>query len=418
MTAAVLERFGAAVTAARAALDALQPDTLTDAELAEFAAACRRQVDVLTGAVAVLLARVEQRQAWRATGATSATAWLAGQVGTAPGRARAELAAGRAITSSPQVAQAVADGQLSTDRAQLLAAVVDEPAFAEHGASLLQAATSGEPVRQLQDRISRWQARHATSPEHDREAARFARRSLTWSTTADGMLRGELLLTMEAGRRVQRALAHLVERQRTDGSGRTRAQRTADALVELAAAYAAGQVDGGRERPQLLVTVPLEVLEQRAGRAELADGGTLSAEAVHRLCCDAKLFRVLTRQPSVPLDLGRGARTASEHQYRALVVRDGGCVVPGCDRPPGWCEAHHFRLGWQHGGRTDLDELCLVCSAHHHLLHEGGFTLTRAADGTWQFTPPGSAPPQPPGRAPHDAPGSQHGHLRSLGSVA
>jgi 5-methylcytosine-specific restriction protein A len=62
-------------------------------------------------------------------------------------------------------------------------------------------------------------------------------------------------------------------------------------------------------------------------------------------------------------------RIATEAQYRALVVRDGGCAVRGCDRPASWCSPHHV-IPWQHGGSTDLDDLVLMCEAHHHALHD------------------------------------------------
>ncbi|MGH2815218.1 MAG: HNH endonuclease signature motif containing protein, partial [Actinomycetota bacterium] len=63
-----------------------------------------------------------------------------------------------------------------------------------------------------------------------------------------------------------------------------------------------------------------------------------------------------------------------------LVVRDGGCAVAGCDRPPAWCQAHHLRH-WLHGGPTNLTNLALLCRAHHRTVHEGGWRLIRGPDG-------------------------------------
>jgi Domain of unknown function (DUF222)/HNH endonuclease len=90
---------------------------------------------------------------------------------------------------------------------------------------------------------------------------------------------------------------------------------------------------------------------------------------------------------SQPLDVGRTTRVVQPAQRSALVVRDGGCVFPDCDRPPTWCEAHHL-VHWLHGGPTDLANLALLCRAHHRAVHEGGWRLERGRDGHLTATPP------------------------------
>jgi YD repeat-containing protein len=84
--------------------------------------------------------------------------------------------------------------------------------------------------------------------------------------------------------------------------------------------------------------------------------------------------------PTRPLEVGRANRVVSSAQRSALVVRDGGCVFPGCDRPQEWCEGHHLRH-WLQGGPTDLGNLALLCRAHHRAVHEGGWRLRRDPDG-------------------------------------
>jgi len=73
---------------------------------------------------------------------------------------------------------------------------------------------------------------------------------------------------------------------------------------------------------------------------------------------------------------------------------------PGCDRPPGWCEAHHI-IWWEHDGRTDLANLTLLCSHHHHRIHDAGWNLERLDSGGLTFTGPDGRklqrpPPSPP----------------------
>jgi hypothetical protein len=90
---------------------------------------------------------------------------------------------------------------------------------------------------------------------------------------------------------------------------------------------------------------------------------------------------------SQPLEVGRATRVVAPAQHTALTVRDGGCRFPGCDRPVAWCDAHHLRH-WLHGGPTDLGNLVLLCRAHHHAVHEGGWKLHRHPDGEFTAVPP------------------------------
>jgi Domain of unknown function (DUF222)/HNH endonuclease len=210
-------------------------------------------------------------------------------------------------------------------------------------------------------------------------------------------------------------------------------QRHADALTELARrALEAGRLpQTGGVRPQLLVTVDLHSLLGRPGAVGGEGGwtGPLDPEACRRLACDGAVTRVLvTRHPSdqqpsatnrpsaagedlgsqlwaavalllpvlggaptQPLEVGRASRVVQPAQRAALAVRDGGCVFPGCDRPPGWCEAHHL-THWLHGGPTDLANLALLCRAHHRAVHEGGWRLQRDPDGRLTAIPPHRRP--------------------------
>ncbi|MBP8181619.1 MAG: HNH endonuclease, partial [Acidimicrobiia bacterium] len=54
--------------------------------------------------------------------------------------------------------------------------------------------------------------------------------------------------------------------------------------------------------------------------------------------------------------------------------KQGMSVFPGCDRPSNWCQVHHL-TPWSAGGASDLKNLALLCSAHHHMVHEGGWHL-------------------------------------------
>lgn len=121
-------------------------------------------------------------------------------------------------------------------------------------------------------------------------------------------------------------------------------------------------------------------------------GPALHPATARRLSCDTGL--VVSHHAAAPtspartgiphsrlggaLNLGRRRRLASRAQLRALWDRDHGCRFPGCERRR-YLHAHHIRH-WADGGRTDLDNLVLLCGQHHRLLHEGEYTLTLHGD--------------------------------------
>jgi hypothetical protein len=83
---------------------------------------------------------------------------------------------------------------------------------------------------------------------------------------------------------------------------------------------------------------------------------------------------------------------------RALLGRDKCCRFPGCSHDK-WLDAHHV-MHWADGGDTGMDNTLLLCSTHHRLLHEGGFTIQKNFAGEWYFrNDDGKALPQFPAPA-------------------
>jgi hypothetical protein len=79
--------------------------------------------------------------------------------------------------------------------------------------------------------------------------------------------------------------------------------------------------------------------------------------------------RVLLDAESVPVEVGRATRVISPALRRALELRDEHCAHPECQTPARWCDAHHI-VHWADGGRTDLDNLLLLCRRHHRDAHQ------------------------------------------------
>ena len=176
-----------------------------------------------------------------------------------------------------------------------------------------------------------------------------------------------------------------------------------------AGAGASGQVPGFGAKATITVTIDLEDLKSATADAigDLVYGDGLSAAAIRRLACDAKIIPLVLGSNSEPLDVGRAERLGNPAMRRALTVRDKGCVV--CGAPPIQCEAHHL-VHWIDGGKTCVSNLVLICKRHHIDLHAGDWTITitngvvQVARPTWADPPPRPVRPdrQPnPARPPH-----------------
>jgi hypothetical protein len=97
------------------------------------------------------------------------------------------------------------------------------------------------------------------------------------------------------------------------------------------------------------------------------------------------------------VNVGREQRLFTTRQRTGLAVRDGGCIWPGCDRPPSWTEAHHINQWKRDHGKTDIADGVLLCKHHHLLLHNNGWDITREG-GKYTLIPPRSIDPSRKGR--------------------
>lgn len=116
-------------------------------------------------------------------------------------------------------------------------------------------------------------------------------------------------------------------------------------------------------------------------------GGPISLADARRIACDARITPVVLGGKGEILDVGRSRYSFPAGIRKGLEARDRGCAFPGCDRPPGWTEAHHVHP-FSTGGDTKLSSAVLVCDHHHHLLHHSDWQVRIAGDGIPEFLPP------------------------------
>jgi len=95
---------------------------------------------------------------------------------------------------------------------------------------------------------------------------------------------------------------------------------------------------------------------------------------------------IVENEDGEPLSVGRKTRTVPTAIKRALRARDKGCSFPGCHHKR-FVDAHHIQH-WSAGGETSLDNLMLLCSRYHRLVHGRGFCIERDFQDRWFFKRP------------------------------
>ena len=468
--------LGVARTSLRAAVDQFDASVSSDgfgwaadAEVAETLVELvelRRRLDAISGEVA---ARVSGGNAFAELGFRTASAWLRSRTNESFAGVKRTFEAGDWLGAVPVMGAAWRDGSVS--RAHVAALVEAHSRFPRCSSGLTQieaelTAVACDLDPRTFERILMTKL-HEIDPDamDDAEAKRRRREvGLHVSTTIDGFVAVNGLLTPEVGRQLISALASasdaLRRRAAEDASppvgvGNANAnnadssnaadgaevpyvctqdgcpgvsgdawarcdrchaivrgespdvppqvdqpisKRNLDALAYIldAAAAATGDFklpDVGGARPVVQVTIDSESLiahgSSAPGWITSLTGQTLtpvSAAAVRRLACDS-VRQILLLDSRGHLDaISALERVVPLPMRKAITIRDRGrCRFPGCRHAIR--EVHHIAY-WQHGGKTTTDNLVGLCSHHHHLVHDKGWTLSGDPNYRLTFTDP------------------------------
>jgi len=168
----------------------------------------------------------------------------------------------------------------------------------------------------------------------------------------------------------------------------------------LAASSQPGDSNAG-ERVELVLHAPLESLARNEGNCSFG-GHPLHPETARRLGCDARIQMVVHDSGGNPLGIGGASQLVPYWLRREVFRRDANtCTFPGCEANR-FLTPHHVHH-WARGGPTDLSNLVTVCSFHHSLVHEYGWSVSFDDNGSavWRRPggrghDPGPAPPQDP----------------------
>jgi hypothetical protein len=329
--------------------------------------------------------------------------WLAFRCGIASREARECVRVAETLNDLPATRAAFARGELTFTKVRALTRVAT-PASEEGLLDLAGALTASQLERALRTfrRIRSEEAREAHELEY-----------VDYHWADDGSLYLRARVPAEDGTLVVRALEAARERVRErhreeaslDAEPAAEPPRSVhvEALVEVARGSLHSSEESSPEDARVVVHVDVLALTAGGpGRSELEDGPVISHETALRLGCDAETVTVVERD-GLPLSVGRKRRTVPPNLRRLLEARDDRtCRWPGCENGRR-LHAHH-RTHWAHGGETSLQNLVLLCSHHHRLVHEGGYMIEDCPSGQLRFrnrhgvlcptvprSPPGSA---------------------------
>ena len=332
----------------------------------------------------MLVLEFDIRQGWKEYHFNSCAEWLNMKCGITVAAGREKVRVAHALYTLPRTAQAFRQGQLSYSKARALTRV----ATPQNEAELLAFAIP-QTASRVEDycRYLRNAERRASTVDANRA---HRNRYLSRTSHADGTMTINVELPQELGDVVMKAIEiAMADDEPDEGSYFA---RQADALVAVARDWLAGGNDrqtSSADNYQILVHVDESALRDQGGKSDLP------VESVRRLACDGSLVEVIENKQGEPLNVGRKHRVVSPPLKRALLARDRTCRYPGCTHDK-WLDAHHV-MHWVDGGETSLANTMLLCSRHHRLLHEGGYTIEKDFKGVWFFRHAnGRTIPEPP----------------------
>lgn len=335
-----------------------------------------------------LLREFDLRQGYKAYGNNDCAEWLNWKCGIARVTAQEKVRVARALWSLPQIDAAFAKGDLSYSKVRALTRAANEI----NETDLLDFALAAT-ASQLDVYCARLRNGDAAASESIARRVREGR-SLTRHFREDGtglltveLPREELELVMQAIDDVARDLP-VDETRSLFAIG-------ADALVQMARASLLREGDdagcdkteprsSAGDLSQVVVHVDASALVGKGGESDLP------LPVIKRLSCDGAVVALMKGDDGQVLSVGRKQRIVPIAIRRALRARDRGCQFPGCHNER-WLDAHHIHH-WADGGETSLDNLMLLCSHHHTLLHEGGFRLVHGGHGEHYFVRPDGRP--------------------------
>ena len=345
---------------------------------------CKR-INAATYELLVTIREFDERCGWLQWGLDNCAEWLAWRCDLSVSTAREKVRVAHALKHLPMISRAYSSGELSYSKVKAMTRVAKRDNEAELIAFALRhtAVTVAERCRELRC------GRESSIGSAERA---WANRSLRIRRDVErNVMTVTVELPLDSGELLEKAL----DRARDDEvleipdlADTSWSVRQADAFVNVLSAYLSGVA--GNNSDNYLVTIHVDESALAGGDGRAA----VPIESVKRHCCDGHAVVLTETVDGQPLSIGRKSRVIPKAIERAVRARDRDCCTfPGC-RNRRFLECHHVEH-WAQGGETNLDNLLLLCTKHHTLVHEGGFRIDKDYLDRWAFfRPDGIAVPE------------------------
>jgi len=323
-----------------------------------------KHINAATYELLVLIREFDERAGWLKWGLKNCAEWLAWRCDVSMTTALEKVRVAHALKTLPGISGAFASGELSYSKVRALTRVASRANEDELLMFALRstAAHVAERCREL---------RCGSEDSTDSAARAYAKRSLRVRRDPHRhMMTITVELPLDTGELIEKALDKARDDEVLaipDLADTSWSTRQADAFVNMVGTY-------------------LSVDDQSA----LAGGEGRSAlpiESVKRLCCDGHALVITEDDKGEPLSIGRKSRIVPKVLQRAVRARDSNCCTfPGCANRR-FLNYHHVKH-WSNNGETSLDNLMLLCTRHHTLVHEGGFRIEKDFQDRWTYLRP------------------------------
>ncbi|MCH7854693.1 MAG: DUF222 domain-containing protein [Proteobacteria bacterium] len=356
-------------------------------ELDHAIVSCAARINAATYELLLLVRQFDERAGFLRWGLDNCAEWLAWRCDLSLITAKEKLRTAHALKALPAISEAFSVGELSYTKVRELTRVAnrDNEQYLLDFALRTTATHVAQRCREL---------RMGDEASIDTAARAFANRSLRIRRDPQ---RGIMIVTVELPMETGELLEKALDKARDDEvleipdlADTSWSARQADAFVNMVTGFLTGTENDQQTNDNYLVTIHVDqsALQGKDGRSALA------IETVKRLCCDGPAVVLIETEKGEPLSIGRKSRIIPRAIERAVRARDhNGCRFPGCHHHR-FLQCHHVEH-WSRNGETSLDNLMLLCTQHHTLVHEGGFRIETDFQDNWIFLrPDGIAVPE------------------------